>query len=70
MLRPESWPPNPTNGAVFVILSPVQVLYGLLILCVAAMIWTAVAVTRHIVRHRREQRAHAEHHDEHHDEAV
>lgn len=48
----------------FVILSPVLVLYGIYVLCTVALLWTAVAVTRHIVQHRRLSRSHSEHHDE------
>lgn len=48
----------------FVILSPVRVLFGVLVLCTLAMIWAAVATTRHILRHRRASRSHSEHHDE------
>lgn len=42
----------------------VLVLYGIYLLCTVALVWTAVAVTRHIVQHRRGNRSHSEHHDE------
>lgn len=45
------------------ILTPVLLLYGIYVLCTVALIWTAIAVTRHILQHRR-QRSQTEHHDE------
>lgn len=48
----------------FVILTPVLVLYGIYVLCTVALVWTAIAVTRHIVQHRRLNRSRSEHHDE------
>lgn len=52
------------KGSHFVILSAVLVLYGIYVLCTVALVWTAIAVTRHIVQHRRLSRSHSEHHDE------
>ncbi|HLJ78401.1 MAG TPA: hypothetical protein VKT75_13345 [Acidobacteriaceae bacterium] len=48
----------------FAILSPVLLLYGIYVLCTVALVWTAIAITRHIVQHRRLSRSHTEHHDE------
>jgi hypothetical protein len=48
-----------------VILSPVRVLYGVLLLCTMALLGAALAVVRHI-RHQRESEASKtpQHHDE------
>ena len=58
------WPARDPFAQLFVILSPVLVLYGIYLLCTVALVWTAVAVTRHIVQHRRGNRSQSEHHDE------
>jgi hypothetical protein len=46
-------------------LTPVLVLYGVYVLCTVAIIWAAIAVTRHIVLHHRATRSRTEHHDDH-----
>ena len=48
----------------FVMLGAVRVLYGVLLLSTAAIVWVAIAVTRHIVQHRRAIRSQAEQHDD------
>jgi len=53
------------NPCWFVMLTPVLVLYGVYVLCTVALIWAAIAVTRHIVLHRRATRMRTEHHDDH-----
>lgn len=50
--------------ASFVILSCVLALYGIYVLCTFALLWTAIAVIRHIRLHRRLNRSRREHHDE------
>ncbi|HEX4006019.1 MAG TPA: hypothetical protein VHX60_07575 [Acidobacteriaceae bacterium] len=45
-------------------LTPVLVLYGIYVACTVALIWAAVAVTRHIVQQRRSTRSRVEPHDE------
>jgi hypothetical protein len=46
-------------------LTAVLLLYGIYVLCTVALVWTAIAVTRHIVQQRRMHRSQTEHHDEH-----
>jgi hypothetical protein len=57
-------PKTPPPTLAFVILSSVQVLYGVLLLSTMALIWAALAVVRHIRRQRTAARSQAEHHDE------
>lgn len=58
--------PSDAHATVFsfVMLTPVLLLYGLYVLCTVALIWAAIAVTRHIVLHRRATRSPIEHHDD------
>ena len=51
-------------AAWFVILSPVRVLFGVLILSTMALIGAALAVVRHVRHHRAAARSQAEPHDE------
>jgi hypothetical protein len=45
-------------------LTVVRVLYGVLVLSTAVLVWVAIAVARHIVQHRRAIRSQAEQHDD------
>lgn len=61
-------PPLPCTLRVahlpFVILSPVQILYGVLILSTMALIWAALAVIRHVRQQRAAARTRPESHDD------
>ena len=56
---------GPASGASLGMLTAVLLLYGIYVLCTVALVWTAIAVTRHIVQQRRMHRSQTEHHDEH-----
>jgi hypothetical protein len=55
-----------TSSERFVILTPVLVMYGIYVLCTVALVWAAIAMTRHILEQRRATRARAEHHHDDH----
>jgi hypothetical protein len=41
-------------------------MYGIYVLCTVALVWAAIAMTRHILEQRRATRARAEHHHDDH----